>query len=396
MIKIIIGLILMFFLVSLFTTGCKSEQVKTSESNSPQAALENKVPDPVEEKSEAGKPADAPDMLEEPTHEIDTAGKFPVSVSCPTDRERCNMGIRVSTDAKSMVVFTQPPILWGDMISGTDGVCWSEGMAGFLVHCMPLDGAGKSQWIGSTERVHDMAMNSEAVFVASIEGIFSLSKSKEHKKLLADAGYAAIAADADNLYYLAGPNADAGQVMRVSTQGGDATTLISGLKSASAIGIDDAAVYVATFGFDKKGQIMRAPKSGGPSTVIAGKQEQVRALIVDESSVYWLCTSGNGYTVTKADKTKGGSPVTLAAVKANPGVRRHRNRLAQDAGYIYFPAFDRILRVPKAGGDPELLVSIAGDGDIVSHTVSAGTLYFAITVYCSKGKGKCPQDDHYD
>lgn len=390
-IKTIAGLILIFFLVLPAATGCNKKQVRTSESNQQQEKTKEKAPDPAEEKPAAAKPADEPDVLEEPTIEIDTAGKFPVSITCPEDRERCNMGIRVSTDADKMVIFTMPPILWGGMISDTEDVCWSEGMAGFLVHCMPIEASGKSQWIGSTERVHAMAGNSEAVFVASIKGIFRLSKNKKDKKLLADAKYAAIAVDSDNIYYLGGNSAESGKVIRVSTQGGEATTLISGLKAPSAIGLDKDTVYVATFGFDKKGQIMHIKKSGGPATVLAGKQQNVKALIVDESSVYWLGTNKKGYTVTKVVK-KGGSPVRLATIEANPGVRRHRNRLAQDADHIYFPAFDRILRVPKAGGDTELLVSIAGDGDIVSHTVSGGNLHFAVAIYCNKGEGKCPQD----
>ncbi len=162
-----------------------------------------------------------------------------------------------------------------------------------------------------------------------------------------------------------------GTVRRIPLCGGEATELASGQDRPFGIAVNDTDVFWAEQGdFGANGAIWRWHKSTGQLTTIASGQLNPSAVVIDEHAIYW-----QGNFIFKAPLS--GGAATQLGSKAGSFMG-----LAQDATHIYFAGINTVGRVPKSGGDSEMLVqsedddgwSAAVDHDWVYYTIYGGSL----------------------
>jgi hypothetical protein len=174
---------------------------------------------------------------------------------------------------------------------------------------------------------------------------------------LADATHGrAIAIDAQRVYWT---DAGGGQVLSVSKCGGPTTVLASGQESLEGIAVDDQFVYWANMGGSfGEGRILRVAKDGGSSPIVlADNQLAPTAVVVDGTAVYW-----SGYGAIHRVALAGGPVVKLASGLAGGFGIAIDDTHVYGSGYNDDPEGSTIGRVPKAGGDVEVLaISPVGD-----------------------------------
>jgi hypothetical protein len=157
----------------------------------------------------------------------------------------------------------------------------------------------------------------------------------------------ALAVDDDNVYF-----ATRQAVSRVPKIGG-APTQLATTRWAFAITVDATAVYIADY---QDGTINRVAKSGGPMTVLAREQRGPSSLTHDDESLYWVSYDHRLLRMPKA----GEQPIVLL-----DGIGVYEacgNGLAVDATALYVTACcdsgtyaGRIIRIPRGAGAPTVL-----------------------------------------
>lgn len=116
------------------------------------------------------------------------------------------------------------------------------------------------------------------------------------------------------------------------------------------------------------GIVARVAKAGGMREEVSGGDPTSKWLGVDDTSVYWNTKTAN--TVMKAPKSGGKADVLVnLMLSANGG-----HNLSLDATYVYWGEMGEILRVPKAGGNYEVVWS--GSGSVGDLVVDDKNVYF--------------------
>lgn len=117
------------------------------------------------------------------------------------------------------------------------------------------------------------------------------------------------------------------------------------------------------------GIVARAAKGGGAREEVSGGDATSKWLNVDDTSAYWNTSTAN--TVMKAPKT-GGKADVLVNIMLSPNGGHH---LTQDATHLYWGEMGEIIRVPKAGGNYEVVWN--GSGSVGDLAVDDKNVYFS-------------------
>jgi hypothetical protein len=325
--------------------------------------------------------------------EIDEGPKT-IHLACPDGQDWCHLSARISLDGTAAEPFSTPMGWFGDLAADETHVCWAEGMVGWLVYCEARDAPGKSVQAGTALGENTVAVKGDYVFVAAAKEIVRLpknGKSKE-KKLANEEDVFSIAANDEHVYFFAPQKYPKSDLLRVPVTGGRAETVIKDLEHPEVLAVDGPFVFWSTFGHTQNGVLSVLDTKSGQVTALAEKQNQVRALTVDDAYVYWQSTADSGYLIQRVAR-EGGAPQELALVESETWVRNQRFGFAAEGEYVYFCTRDKAMRVKKSGGDPQLLATLQGDGDMISLAVTQNHLYVFATILCTKGKGLCPQPE---
>lgn len=241
-----------------------------------------------------------------------------------------------------------------DVALDADYVYWTEGIYGQEGGVFKASRCDGSATVLSTAPLFPsgIVVDDEAIFwgnvgvdpPAGIGGLMRSGLDGENPALLAEGVVLALAVDQSHVYWAAG-----GRVQRTPRAGGPTTELWNaGVQGAiHALAVDDTHVYTTHRG----GTVSRVSKSAGEASVLAEGQADPRDLEVDEQAVYWVDfhTQGNDGAIRSVPKD--GGPVTTVAL----GQQMIGTKIAIDDQYVYFVAGE-LLRVPKSGGTPNLLV----------------------------------------
>jgi hypothetical protein len=141
--------------------------------------------------------------------------------------------------------------------------------------------------------------------------------------------------------------------------GGDPSTLVSDTRWIASIAADESNVYWLGFG-----GLMSTPLEGGSITTLVpvANISPYERLAIDQDSLYWTTQFHDVRRVSKA----GGVPVTLARGRASTELT-YGEALVDDQ-YVYWATLDfyahrsTIMRVPKAGGAPEVVLRAPAQG----------------------------------
>jgi hypothetical protein len=176
-----------------------------------------------------------------------------------------------------------------------------------------------------------------------------------------------VVVDATRMYWSRTFTAGAASIRVAPLAGGPASDLFTGLNTPHTLVRDDRNLYWTQI--TDNGGIWRAPLDGSALPAqIASLQAQPHGLAIDGANLYWTNFAGTGEipadTIVKMPLA-GGAPQVLASNQndaASPSHVAAPNNLAVDDRFVYWTnwrEFGSVMRVPIAGGTPEC---IAGAG----------------------------------
>jgi hypothetical protein len=183
-----------------------------------------------------------------------------------------------------------------------------------------------------------------------------------------------------------------GSILRTPKAGG-ALDVLAGVGEARLphLAVDDTHVYWASLGMSEVG---RVPKAGGAVEILERGLTRPLQVALDDTSVYWTEEgdavaggTGNGGRIAKRAKSKGPTTV-LAAGQQAP------NAIAIAGDFVVFasgPWGDvngAIVRVPKAGGDTQMLARRLNQ--IFTLIVANESVYFVGYDYQDQGLQRVP------
>jgi len=152
----------------------------------------------------------------------------------------------------------------------------------------------------------------------------------------------------------------------------DEPVLIAPFNPIVYIAVDEQSLYwiIREDGQDPA-KVMKMSKSSGETQVLAKLQMDPYGLLVDDKSVFWVegtWQSEANFVLKKVDK-RGGDITELW--------RRQGTilQLNMDADYLYWLNYEDgiVLRIPKKGGEPEVMT--AGKEDLPKLSVTNGQIY---------------------
>jgi hypothetical protein len=196
---------------------------------------------------------------------------------------------------------------------------------------------------------------------------------------------AALAIDAQNLYWGAGATAGAtgGVVMAMPLAGGTPTTLATAStgQNVDAVAADGEAVYWATHMYSQanvpSGTLSKVTLATRVVSTLAAT-ELPAAVTVGPSGVYW---TDNGRVLTVG---LDGGPVTTIAT-SDTGTT---GPVAIDAASVYWSDAANIWKAPLGGGAPTVLAPLRqGYGAATGLAVDGTSVYWATTVACASSIG---------
>ncbi len=171
-----------------------------------------------------------------------------------------------------------------------------------------------------------------------------------------------IALDATSVYWIDFPDAAPdGTLMKIAKRGAAAPEILAaGLGGVSNFSVGSSAVYAAT----GIGPVTAIPLEGGPPTVVVPGNVLVSGIAADATRVCWLSELGGAFAgILFSDPlAPGGAQLTLAS-----GLDNARG-LVVVAGSPYWvesatamATVSNLVRVPAAGGTPEVVASNVGE-----------------------------------
>jgi hypothetical protein len=190
-----------------------------------------------------------------------------------------------------------------------------------------------------------------------------------------------IVVDGSHAYWVGGDGLSA-----VPLVGGPSAILASGSWSAYGVAVDAADVYWAVFAQASDGspigQILSLPLPSGGATPLAlasGLNVPI-SLQRGPMDLYWLDLNSS-YPFSApvlmrlpVDGTDGGAPLPVVLDGADAGDTPGTGAVAQDATSVYWSELDQLLKMPLAGGIPQVLASV---GPASGLAVDASGIYAA-------------------
>jgi hypothetical protein len=175
-----------------------------------------------------------------------------------------------------------------------------------------------------------------------------------------------IVIDASRAYWVGGDGLSA-----VPLVGGSSAILASGPWEAYGVAVDATSVYLAVFAQQASdgspiGQILSLPLVGGgatPRSLASGLNVPI-SLQRGPTGLEWLDLNSS-YPFSSpvlmqlpVDGADGGAPTTVALEGADAGDSPGTGAVALDATNVYWSELDELLKMPLAGGPPQLLASV--------------------------------------
>ena len=177
-----------------------------------------------------------------------------------------------------------------------------------------------------------------------------------------------MALDATHLYWVTDGIFGPSEVWRADRATAQREHLVTSDLRVYALAIDETHVYFGeTAG--ETGNVIRVPKAGGATQTVVAAADNPISIAVDETHVYFPRAFSPDGMVLRAPK-EGGVPELVVADVDNPW------DFAVDETHLYVSEQNRgrVIRVPKTGGDAEVLASgWLGTGWIA---VGGGNAYF--------------------
>jgi hypothetical protein len=157
-------------------------------------------------------------------------------------------------------------------------------------------------------------------------------------------------------------------VRRVKKSGGPSELVMHPRGTFTVMALSRDHVYVALTG---ENQIAMVPKAGGQPTLLAG-QTAPSAIAVDDRHVYWVNQGSESPATGELVRTALGDLTQTEILLSGLELP---NALTVGAEYVFFASGSRVFRVPKAGGQAELVED--DFGPIKTMAVQADTVYLA-------------------
>jgi hypothetical protein len=154
--------------------------------------------------------------------------------------------------------------------------------------------------------------------------------------------YHSIGVDATSVYV------GGGAIQKLPKTGGAPTTIVSPV-NVYDLAVDASNVYWVSYE-DPKG-VQQVPVGGGTPTTLATWEAGAWAIAVDAGYVYW----GDQLDGQVKRVPIGGGPVTTLAQ-----LTMHAFSVAVDATNLYWAGDDKVMQMPKGGGQPIILAAPAG------------------------------------
>lgn len=323
-------------------------------------------------------------------------GPKAIHLACPKNQDWCHLSARVALDGSAAEPFADLMGWNGDMAADKTHVCWAQGLVGWLVYCVGRDAPGQTVQAGTALGESALAVKGDYIFVAAAKEIVRLPKDgkAKEKKLVDQEDVFSLAVSGEHVYYFAQQTYPKADLVRVAVTGGRAETVVKDLEHPEVLAADGPFVFWSTFGHNQNGVVSVLDTKNGQVTALAEKQNQVRALAVDEDHVYWQSTAESGYLIQRVAR-EGGATQELALVESETWVRNQKFGFQAEGEYVYFSTQDKAMRVKKSGGVPQTLVTLEGDGDMISLAATKTHLYVFAYIHCSKGKDQCPQPETF-
>jgi hypothetical protein len=233
---------------------------------------------------------------------------------------------------------------------------------------VPLAGGAPVAIAGGSTCAADLARYDDALYVAGLQGndVWRVPAGGGAAALVASAmgPLAGIAADATSLYATT-----AAGVLKSPLDGGVFTTLatIPGQRDATRPVLDEQNVYFAD---PVLGAVYRVSKDGGDVTTLASGLGGVEALALAGTALYVAA----GYVVVKIPAS-GGPPVTLGTAAGAEVLA-----LTVDDSGVYFTSSGVVWTLPLAGGTPVALVT--DDGDLDAIATNDAALFWTASPAC--------------
>jgi hypothetical protein len=230
-------------------------------------------------------------------------------------------------------------------------------------------GGAAAPIVTGQNNIRRMVLDGDRIYFNTDDEVKSVLKTGGSPITLAsitDIAYYGLAVDKTNVYYVS-TLAKKNQLMKVSKDGGTASSLASDLYIPSDITADGANAYWIDYADDS---VKKVPINGGAVETV-GECSRPNAVAVDADSVY--CAGAGG--VVRFRKSNG---ELLTRIESPDEF----TRIAFDERNLYIIGVKGIYRVSKDGGHPTLLVEQRLDSTnlAVDATNLYWTNYFAGTV----------------
>lgn len=224
----------------------------------------------------------------------------------------------------------------GGLVAGADGVWWDEQKVDdcTLVHADPAKKVAPATVTVIYGGAGPLAMDGKQLYIAGKRGLDRLDKKTANIVNVATnkAGVAALASDADNLYWLEQNAAGDTAVMTAKKAGGEPVTIVKSAdvgKAARSLVLDGTTLY-----WSRGVDIVAMPKAGGKISPVV-TSVAIGELLVVGAKLYWV---ENDEAIATAPKA-GGQPQIL-------GFADHAAGLVSDGKTLYWGTPFDVRKLP--------------------------------------------------
>lgn len=227
--------------------------------------------------------------------------------------------------------------------------------------CIPAgQSAGDCEALRVEEQVSALALAGDKLYVSQSSGIFEYDLSNQSYTQIGKGKISSsqeLAVDGRSLVVTVNFGSTR-QLLRYDLDMDRVATLVDGLKTAA----DNVSISGGTV-FYTAGALFRVPLNGGSAEQLSAAGYRVRGYLVDGDSVFILSDA------LRRRSLKDGSEMVLQMTL--PG-----EQLFADATHLYTNDAGMLRRVPRAGGDAELLAGPRING--MALTSSGSDVFFAV------------------